>query len=389
MDNNDFSQKPTLRERFSGAVLSAKEAGFADKRALFCYALLTASVVIYILSRCIKPFAEFWTRYVSSAVRCVLGVVTSVFTFSIAECIVVCIPLLVVIILTAVAISGRYAKSAREAYKHIITLLCALCVLLSLFLGSFGPCYFRAPLEENLGIKKEKVSADELYQTAVLVSEKIKGEIENINFQFESASVIPYSYSVLVQKMNKAYDNYCDDVDYISTFYSYPKPIALSEPLTYTHISGMYSFFTGESNININYPDFIIPYTMAHEMAHQRGIAPEEEANFVAYLVCIQSDDAYIRYSAYANMYSYLRTALYSADKNLYQKLQSSNYPPQLSSEYSAYSAMFEKYSESTAAVVSQTVNNIYLNSQGQSGGTASYGFVVDLAVAYYKSETK
>ncbi len=143
---------------------------------------------------------------------------------------------------------------------------------------------------------------------------------------------------------------------------------------------------TSEANININYPDFIIPYTMAHEMAHQRGIAREDEANFVAFLVCMESDDAYIRYSGYSNMLDYLTDALYSADRELYSEFNSNHYPKEMRSEFSAYSAFFKKYSNSKASVVTKTVNDAFLKSQQQKAGTKSYGLVVDLTVAYYKN---
>jgi hypothetical protein len=58
--------------------------------------------------------------------------------------------------------------------------------------------------------------------------------------------------------------------------------------------------------------------------------------------------------------------------------------PDVVSKEFSAYSAFFDKYRESTASKVTGTVNNSFLESQGQSAGTKSYGLVVDLAVAYY-----
>ena len=44
------------------------------------------------------------------------------------------------------------------------------------------------------------------------------------------------------------------------------------------------------------------------------------------------------------------------------------------------------KYKESTASKVSGTVNNSYLQSQGESAGLRSYGMVVDLAVAYFRA---
>jgi len=159
--------------------------------------------------------------------------------------------------------------------------------------------------------------------------------------------------------------------------------VILSEPMTYTHIAGVYSFFTGEANVNTNFPDYTIPFTVAHELAHQRGIAREDEANFVAFLVCKESDDPYIRYSGYLNLFEYVSSALYSADQELYAKV-ASTLNTDVRYELMAYSKFFDKYRDSVAADVSGAVNDAYLKLQGTEG-TRSYGLVVDLAVAYYK----
>jgi hypothetical protein len=153
--------------------------------------------------------------------------------------------------------------------------------------------------------------------------------------------------------------------------------------MTYTHISGVYTFFTGEANLNTNGPDYSLVYTTAHELAHQRGIAREGEANFIAFLVCIRCDDPYIKYSGYLNMYEYVTNALYSADYERFSKARAL-LNTEVKEELSAYNAFFKTYANSTASKVSGTVNNSFLQSQG-TPGTKSYGMVVDLAVAYYR----
>jgi len=129
--------------------------------------------------------------------------------------------------------------------------------------------------------------------------------------------------------------------------------------------------------------DYVIVFTAAHEMAHQRGIAAEDEANFVAFLVCMCSDDAYIRYSGYQNMLEYIISALHTADGELYSQLMS-QIDSRSINEIRAYNKFFETYRNSSAAEVSGAINDAYLKSQGQSAGEKSYGMVVDLAVAYY-----
>ena len=43
----------------------------------------------------------------------------------------------------------------------------------------------------------------------------------------------------------------------------------------------------------------IFPSTAAHELAHTRGFAREDECNFFAFLTSIASDSADCRYSGY------------------------------------------------------------------------------------------
>jgi hypothetical protein len=82
-------------------------------------------------------------------------------------------------------------------------------------------------------------------------------------------------------------------------------------------------------------------------------------------------------------MYEYVANALYRASPELYAKA-SGKLHADVKSEMVAYSNFFAKYQNSTAGSVSGAVNDTFLKFQGTEG-TASYGMVVDLTVAYYK----
>ena len=342
------------------------------------------TLAIYILSRFVPEFAELWTKYPAHWIRFILAKLTGWFPFSLAECVIVSLPVLALAYIVASSVSSRRDDSDRNFYRWMRPMVCIFMVIGILFFAAFGPAYSRRKLATNLGLEQKAVSAEELYTTSVKVSTELNGLVRKVKFDLSGASIMPYDYSTLVEKVNSAFEKYADGVDYISHFDSTPKAVALSEAMTYTHISGVYTFMTGESNINTNYPDYLMPFTMAHEMAHQRGIAREDEANFVAFLVCIGSDDDYIRYSAYANMANYLNSALSRADKELYSQYYTNYLPIDVQKEFIAYSKFFDKYRESTASNVAGAVNNAFLQSQGQQAGTKSYGLVVDLAVAYY-----
>ena len=128
----------------------------------------------------------------------------------------------------------------------------------------------------------------------------------------------------------------------------------------------------------------IIPFTVAHEFAHQRGISRENEANFIAFLVCIRSSDPYVRYSGYVNMLEYVASALNRTDKeagsSLYAALSAEVY-----GEMRAYSKFYYDNKSELLGTISEFVNDNYLKAQGTEG-VVSYGLVVRLAVAYYSN---
>ena len=137
------------------------------------------------------------------------------------------------------------------------------------------------------------------------------------------------------------------------------KSIGCSRILSYLDFTGFFFPFTGEANVNIDFPPSLFASTVAHELAHQRGVAKEQEANFVAVLACLHNGDPDYVYSAALLAYSHLSNALYSADRFAWQEI------------YNRQS-------------VSNTVYEGFLQSYDQDLGLRSYGACVDLLVKYY-----
>ena len=347
------------------------------------YALAALCAILYICFICFPEFSDIFNRYVSPLVRGFLATLTGWIPFSLAEFLLLMVPFIVI----AIVVFGlkRYSSSWRDVLIFSLTILSVAAYVFSTFTLGFVPAYRGSRLDKKLGLDKQPVSADELRDTTYAVLEELTAIESEIGFKSDGFSVMPYSYEELNDKLMDAYDVACEKYDFIPKLHSRVKRIMLSEPMTYTHISGVYTFFTGEANINTNFPDYTLPYTAAHELAHQRGIAREDEANFVAFLVCKESDDVYIRYSAYLNMYEYLRNALYAANTDYYTETYYS-VPVNCRKEMTAYSKFFDKYRENVIEEVSETVNDTFLTINGTEG-TRSYGMVVDLAVAYYKAQ--
>ena len=141
--------------------------------------------------------------------------------------------------------------------------------------------------------------------------------------------------------------------------------------------------YTGEANVNVDSPACLLPSTAAHEMAHQRGIASEQECNFLAILASTTSGNPAYVYSGYLMGFIHLGNALYRVDPETYWTIRD-QLPESVEADLAYNNAYWDQFEDS---VVQQASNHIYdgmLKAYGDENGIASYGTVVDLLVAYY-----
>ncbi len=331
-----------------------------------------------------EGFAGWYSNTVSAFLRYVLSVVTGILPFSLAEMLVV-IGLPIILVYTLVKLVRWVFFKRKNAARALLYVFNAVVLCFSLFVNTFGVCYNTASLEKRMGLQREKINKFQLELLAKQFSVALEKDVKNVRFDEETgASVMPYSWDELNSKLDKGYEKLRADYDFLSYCNADAKKILFSPIMTYTHISGIYMPLTGEANVNTNYPKYVVAYSTAHEKAHQRGVASEDEANFVAYLACIASEDDYLVYCAHMSMYDYMLSALYSSDEELYRKLIEES-PKEVFGEMYAYSVFFDKYRDSKASEVADNVNDTYLKTLGQEEGIQSYGLVVELMAAYAK----
>ena len=166
-----------------------------------------------------------------------------------------------------------------------------------------------------------------------------------------------------------------------------PKKMLFSRLMSKMGFTGIYFPFTGESNINVDPPGSTTPFTIAHELAHQRGVTAEQEANFVGIMACITSGKTAYVYAGYLTGLTYLSNALYQADPEAWQDI-SAQLCQEIRTDWADNSAYWSSM-ESTVTEVSETVYDGYLKAQGQTLGMQSYGACVDLLVAYFSQNVQ
>ena len=133
---------------------------------------------------------------------------------------------------------------------------------------------------------------------------------------------------------------------------------------------------------SVDSPACLLPANIAHELAHQRGIASEQECNFLAIAAATSSEDPVYQYSGYLMGYIHLSNALYRADPARWERT-CGDLPETVLADLRYHSAYWDQF-EGLTAKVSKAVYDSALKSYGQTDGIQSYGTVVDLLTAYY-----
>ncbi len=161
------------------------------------------------------------------------------------------------------------------------------------------------------------------------------------------------------------------------------KPSLFSYLGNYLGFQGYYNPFSGEGQVNTTIPRFLEPFVTAHEIGHQVGYARENEANFVAFLVCRVSPSVAVKYSMYFDMYNY---AVREVGKRDTAAALSFNLKlhPQVIKDRLELREFFRKYKNPIEPIISWGYGH-FLKANNQPGGKEAYNEVVAWLIAYYK----
>lgn len=175
-------------------------------------------------------------------------------------------------------------------------------------------------------------------------------------------------------------------------YYPMPKKLALSGFFSQQYIMGYYFPFSMEANYNGMMYIANVPVTICHELSHVKGFIYEDDANFIGYLACISSQDAFFQYSGYLSVLDYLNTDLYeSLGRSLETYLTYEKCSPLVESDNVFLTKEAWEEVESRALIDTEIVKqaslsfletNLQIN--GIEEGIASYGNVVKRMLVYY-----
>jgi hypothetical protein len=248
------------------------------------------------------------------------------------------------------------------------------------FLVLWGLNYQRLPFASSVGLRVVPSPPSELELLCVELTEEANQL--RVGLPEDEAGVMRLSDGLggVLSRAELGYDVVARRYPILAGRGERPKLAFASSLLSYLGVTGIYCPFTGEAYVNATVPPPEVPFCASHELAHQRGFAREDEANYLGYLACRSHPDADFRYSGAMVAASYALSALLGVDREPAMAVAERR-SPAVRRDLAALHAWSLRY-RTRVSEVSQKVNDTYLRSQGLEDGVASYGRMVDLLLA-------
>jgi hypothetical protein len=280
----------------------------------------------------------------------------------------------------------RRGEAGATLLSALKTVLWAAAIVSTLFVLLFGLNYKRQQLADTFGFERREPSAQEIEGISRTIIEGINSNYSESGLSVEGGggSTTPLSSTQLFAVLEEAYAS--EPLMRGATGASVqPKAVYFSGMMSRLGISGIYSPFTGEPNYNAIQPGFDIPFSVAHEMAHQRGFAREDEANFVAFLVCTKASHPYVRYSGYLGALRVLGVLYRIAPERYRDVVAALGEGPR--ADLKARSQFWSRYL-GRLSNFSNSLNNAYLKFNGVRSGVRNYNEASSLIVGYYLKQS-
>ena len=291
----------------------------------------------------------------------------------------------VYLIWSVLAVKKAVGHRLDRAYSALLGALCAALAVYAGFCLLWGVNFWTDSFQDKSGIHAEPVAQEDLLAVTEYFAEKLTDASDGVARDETGLFTVPRAE--ILADSTRVYDA----VERIFPCLEFDDPgvkaMAFSRLMSAIDFTGFYCPWTGESNVNMDSPACLLPATVAHELAHQRGIASEQECNFLAVLASTTSGQAAYEYAGWLMGYIHLGNALYRVNPDAYWAVRDA-LPESVKTDLNYNNAYWRQFRDTVVQTVSQKVYDTSLKAYGDERGIQSYGMVVDLLVVYYKERT-
>lgn len=361
------------------------------KNTIICIGIIIFISVLNFMSVYIKGFADNYRKYVFVHISSIFSRITNIFRYSVGEVMItmgVFIVLMGLIIFIAGFMKYKWLKSLRRIYFKIVVY-----ILIFIYATETLNCFvlYHTTTIENTLYKDIDLSSDisdgerliNVYNTVVDNINKLSSKMKRDS---DGDLIKNYNYG----ECKAALRNISDRFTCLSGYYPSPKEIYYSDIMTQQYLAGIYFPFSMEANYNKLMYISNMPSTICHELSHLKGYIRENEANYLSFVACIESDNEFIQYSGYLSVFYYLlddiETYATEEEKANMHKIDKRAYDDTIFVKEDVFNEIEEKSLVSTDTLSDATDkfidSNLKIN--GVSSGMDNYNEVVKLLIYYY-----
>ena len=276
-------------------------------------------------------------------------------------------------------------RAGRKFLRRLAAFAAALLWLWAAVCWMWNAAYYASGFQDKSGLRTAPYSVEKLASVTARFAQKA-AEF-SIQVERDENGLFAERREDALAAGPAVYDNLTQAFPFLAVEHPVrAKPIFCSRLQSILGFTGVYFPFTGEANVNVDAPACLFPATIAHEMAHQRMVASEQEANFVGIAAAVTSGDPVFQYSGYLMGLIQLCNALYPVDAEAWNGLAQTYFTQELANDWNANNAYWAKLS-SPAEEAAEQVYDTFLKGNDQELGIRSYGACVDLLVAYFGGE--
>lgn len=339
---------------------------------LFLFEIL----VLWFSSTC-PEFAEWYTEHIYRVLTETVGRITGILPFSAAEA-----GLYILILVLLVTFVGSVVR--KEKVKWLCHVILMMTFLFLSFVMGCGINYHHVSFSEHSGVTAEGYSEQELAEVCRWLTEKVNETNDAVERDADGLLRLTCDErDAAVEAMQHLGETY----SVLEGYYPRAKKVLLSEVLSWQGITGIYSPFTIEANYNRDIAKYNLPFTVCHELSHLRGFMEEQEANFIAFLACTESENREFQYSGYLLGWIYGMNELKILDEEQWREIRGS-LEREIERDLQANSEFWKQY-EGKIEEISNRINDTYLKANGQEQGVESYNRMVDYIISYYRLQIK
>ena len=309
------------------------------------YALLISFLTfaaLLFLEYSIPSFSLVIERFFGAPVRSRLSAVSSYFSFSLAEWLLLLLPIVLVLFLL---FALRAAKSAKATSRLVGALLSFLLAFFAVYTLVFAPGQHRPPLADSLSLPDKAPTADE-----VLICVDWLSSLADANASYPGDAATEARLRIALAEAGKTYGFSANTAVSVKK-----NATPLFSRLGYF---GLYAFPLGEITLTSACPDATRTFTLAHEMAHASGFSREADADVMAFLACLDSGDAYLVGAAATGMLGRVLCTLYEHSPALWERA-SGRMPDAARQELSDAGEVYERGTADALAPIAEDYGEV------------------------------